>query len=377
MHIGLDGFPLISARTGVGHYTFELARALALASPDDQFELISPFPFHKTIGDDIDSARAKNLRLVNPTINAITKRWWSIGLPLYVKHAALDLFHGTNYEVPLWNKRRSIVTIHDLSVVSHPQTHKHGIGRRARRRLPIMIRSAARIITPSETVKREIVERFATKADKIVVIPEAARTVFQPMHFDDTAKIRGRFGLPDDFILCVGTIEPRKNLFTLVHAFSQLIRNTSLQTQLVIAGGQGWLMDNFNRLIRDLRIDRHVHLVGYLDDYDLRALYSSCKVFVYPSLYEGFGLPPLEAMACGAPVIASRIPTHMETLEDAVLFVDPTDATDLATALADLLQNETKRRRLSSEGVSQAAKFSWERTARLTLDLYRQVVQEI
>jgi len=374
MLIGIDGLPLTSRRTGVGHYTFELAHALALIAPDEQFSLISQSPFHATVLAEIKTAPLLNLGLKNPATTLISRRWWAIGLPLYLKRAGIDLFHGTNYDVPLWNKRRNIITVHDLSIFSHPEKHKDDIGRRARRRLPIMIRSTARIITPTESVKREIVERFGTEPDKITVIPEAARQAFRPAHLNETAETRRRLDIKNDFILFVGTIEPRKNLSTLVRAFAQVTRRTSRQLQLVIAGGQGWLMDDFHLLINEAGIRDFVRMTGYLDDEDLRALYSSCKVFVYPSLYEGFGLPPLEAMACGAPVIASRISALSETLEDSALFIDPTDVEAVAKTIVDLLENEEQRIRLASRGLKHAARFSWEKTARLTLEAYYQVL---
>src|SRR5260370_7410095 len=139
MRIGLDGFPLLVPRTGVGHYTFELARALALLAPSDQFELVAPGPFPGSIIEDIRLTCPDNLRAVNTEANSIRRRrWWAVGLPLYLRKASLDLFHGTNYEVPLWNKRRSVLTIHDLSILIHADTHSATLSRRARPPLPLM-----------------------------------------------------------------------------------------------------------------------------------------------------------------------------------------------------------------------------------------------
>src|SRR5260370_13885622 len=224
MRIGLDGFPLLSPKTGVGHYTFELARALALLAPSDQFELIAPQPFPDTILKEIRLYGRENLRAVTPEISSIgRRRWWAIGLPLYLRRGSLDLFHGTNYEVPLWNKRRNVLTIHDLSILRHPDKHPRNLVRRARRRLPLMVRSAGMIITPSESVKREVVDKFGVKVDRIIVTPEAPRHSFQPLDPDKTIETKRRLGVEDDFILFVGTIEPRKNLPTLLLAFEQIL----------------------------------------------------------------------------------------------------------------------------------------------------------
>src|SRR5258708_32523048 len=172
MRIGLDGFPLLSPKTGVGHYTFELARALALLAPSDQFELVAPQPFPDTVLREIQLNGCENLRAITPEISSIgRRRWWAIGLPRYLKHGSLDLFHGTNYEVPLWNKRRSVLTIHDLSVLMHTDKYPPRWVRRARLRLPLMFRSAGMIIPPSESVKREVVDTFGVEVDRIIITP--------------------------------------------------------------------------------------------------------------------------------------------------------------------------------------------------------------
>lgn len=372
MRIGLDGFPLASPKTGVGHYTFELARALAILSPDDSFELISPSGFSEAVAAEVEPI--PNLSLVHVRTNLITRRWWGIGLPRYVRQSGLDLFHGTNYEVPLWNRERTIVTVHDLSVFLQADKHETRIARRARRRLPVMLRSTAGVITPTHTVKQEIIARFNTDANRIAVTQYAPRQIFRPMPADECARTRQRLRVDDDFILYVGTIEPRKNLSTLVRAFDQILRQTSLRPQLVIAGGEGWMMDEFHHLVSKANLGDRINFTGYVDDKDLVALYSSCGVFVYPSVYEGFGLPPLEAMACGAPVIAGDIPVLRETLSDNARLVDPLDTKSLAKAIVSVLAEEDERLRLSALSRRHAAQFSWSETARMTHEIYKQVL---
>jgi alpha-1,3-rhamnosyl/mannosyltransferase len=374
MRIGLDGFPLASPKTGVGHYTHELARALARISPEDSFELISPLRFSEGITTEMDSI--PNLRLVSARTNRITRRWWGIGLPGYVRRAGLDLFHGTNYEVPLWSRNRNVITVHDLSIFLHPEKHEPHITRRARRRLPIMLRAAAKVITPTEAVKRELADRFRINPDRIVVTPEAPRRSFSRATPDECAPVLRRLDIEAEFILFVGTIEPRKNLVTLVRSFEQLLSRTSLRPQLVIAGGPGWLREEFDHSIARSNFGDRLRLTGYLADDDLRALYSSCKVFVYPSLYEGFGLPPLEAMACGAPVIASRISALHETLGDNALLVPPLDVDELTNALERLLRDESELSHLAERGHEHVTGFSWEETARLTLDVYKKLLPD-
>lgn len=375
MRIGLDGIPLVEARTGVGHYTFELARGLAEAAPADEFELVSPFPFTSLIADGSDRNLPANLRTVRAEVNALKKRWWTIGLPLYARHSALTLFHGTNYNVPLWHRCATVVTIHDLSLFLFPETHEDHLVRRAHRRLPTMARTADLIITPSESVRREVCEHLPVKVGKVVAVPEAPRRSFRPIPLEDTIETKRRLGIEDEFLLFVGTVEPRKNLLTLVQAFDEILRTTTLCPQLVIAGKRGWLVDDLFSYIKRSGIDERILFTGYVSDEDLCALYSSCRVCVYPSLYEGFGLPPLEAMACGAPVITARIGSIIETVGQAARLVDPKDVRALAQTIVEVLENADERRHLSSVGLERAAEFTWERTARQTFDVYHQALK--
>ena len=374
MRIGLDGSSLGDPLTGVGHYTFELARALALNNPSDQFELISPKPFHPQIVERGGDNRLPNLQLINPESSTRRGRWWAIDLPRYLRRAGLDLYHGTNYEIPLWRRRRTVVTVHDLSSILYPQLHRQPLARRMRLRLPLVVKMAKAIITPTEAVRRELYSRLKVKPKKITAIHEAPRQSFRSMSFDESLSTRAQLGVEENFLLFVGTLEPRKNLLTLVKAFAGVLRDTRFRSQLVVAGGEGWLMEETFSFVSATGIGDRVRLIGYVNDDELRALYSSCRAFIYPSLYEGFGLPPLEAMACGAPVIASRIAALEETIGDAAILVDPLDVHSLAAAIIDVCENEEQRKKLIAAGTVQAAKFSWEKTAQLTHEVYREVI---
>jgi alpha-1,3-rhamnosyl/mannosyltransferase len=369
MRIGIDGIPLATPKTGIGHYTFELARCLARLAPADEFELVAPVALELGAAD-----LPPNLRAVHVPVNALRRRWWTIGLPLYVRQNRLTLFHGTNYNVPLWQRCPTVVTIHDLSLMLHAGTHREDLVRRARRRLPTMTRIAARIITDSESVKREITEHLGVAAEKITAVPLAPRRAFRPVPAAEAHAACRRLGVAAEFILFVGTVEPRKNLLTLVRAFDELLRTTTLRPQLVIAGQKGWLTDELFAYVERSALKERILFTGYVSDEDLAALYSSCRVSVYPSLYEGFGLPPLEAMACGAPVITSRIPVIMETAEGAARLVTPTDVRELTPALVELLTDEGARTHFAAAGRRRAAEFTWERTAQRTLAIYRAVL---
>jgi alpha-1,3-rhamnosyl/mannosyltransferase len=368
MKIGIDGIPLAELKTGVGHYTFEIAREVARQSPSDSFEVLSHLPF-----SDLDPAPA-NLSFIKQPVRGATKHWWTVGLPLYIKRASLDLFHGTNYDVPVWGGCPTVLTIHDLSQLLFPATHEERRVRRARRRLPVMSRRATMIITPTEAVKSEVCEHLHVPREKVIVVNEAPRRSFRPMPLDEATATVRRLGIDDEFILYVGTIEPRKNLITLVKAFEDVLRSTTLRPQLVIAGKKGWLTDELFAYIDSAKLGARLCLTGYLGDNELRALYSACKVMVYPALYEGAGLPTLEAMACGAPVITTNTPAIAEMVADNARLFPPADARALAQHLVELLTTHAARESMSRAGINHAARFTWERAAAETLQVYRKAL---
>ena len=375
MRIGLDGLPLTAPKTGVGHYTFELARELARLETASQFAFVYPstYPLMTALGDVV---LPSNLKLERVRVGPLGRHWWSVGLPRYIRRNQVELFHGTNYDVPLWRKCATVLTIHDLSLLLHPETHPRRSVNRSRRRLPAMVRTADAIITPTESVRRELCEHLNVAPEKVFAIPEAARDCFRPMDLAETEAVRHRFGVRDEFLLAVGTIEPRKNLAVLVSAFEEVLRvQPESSLQLVIAGGAGWLSGPLFEAIKRSPVRERILLTDYLQDDDLRALYASCRAFIYPSIYEGFGLPPLEAMACGAPVIVSRIPALTETTGDAAWHFDPEDASELADKIIRLLGDENARRNLSLAGRRRAAEFSWAKTAQLTWDVYREALR--
>jgi glycosyltransferase involved in cell wall biosynthesis len=397
MLIGLDAIPLTEPLTGVGHYTLELARAVASASPADEFELVYPSRYPQIDLACDGEPLPPNLRAARVEVGLLGARWWLVGLPRHIRRRGFALFHGTNYEVPLRASCPTVLTIHDLSAYTHPATHLARRARRLRLRLPAMARAATHVITPTEAVRREACELLKLDPLKVSAIHEAPREGFRPLARAEAEATLKRLGVESDFLLFVGTIEPRKNLATLVGAFEQIdgeardgvagaskvsraesrTSSRASSPQLVIAGQQGWLTRDLLARVEASPARSRIHFTGYVSDEDLRALYSTCLAFVYPSLYEGFGLPPLEAAACGAAVVASRIPAHLETLgEESALLVAPEDADALARALTELIEDESLRRRLAIAGVRRAAEFTWERAARQTLEVYARALKE-
>lgn len=372
MRIGIDGLPLTAPLAGIGHYTLELARHLAAGWPDDEIDIISPKPFHSSV---LDQHREAQPHLVTKKVNPITGRWWSFGLPRYLKRSSPDIFHGTNFEIPLRSVCPTVVTIHDLSLLLYPQTHQRRRVWRARRRLPLMARRANMIITVSESVRAEIQQYLKIPLEKIAVVPSAARKQFVPIDQQEAEQVRKRLNVRDKFLLYVGTIEPRKNLTLLVRAFEESLLGKEQGMQLVLAGKKGWLVDELYKALSKSPVSRDVVFTDYLNDEELCALYSTCRLFIYPSLYEGFGLPPLEAMACGAPVIASRIPSISEVVGSAARLVPPHSSREFAAAMREMTTNNSLREEMRVKGFARVAEFSWTNTAERTRGVYVEAIE--
>jgi glycosyltransferase involved in cell wall biosynthesis len=373
MHIGIDGLPLSETLTGIGYYTLELAKHLARSSPLDTIEVVSPRAFVSS--ENFHEIKSANLSFIRATVNPLTRHWWSIGLPRYIRKREIDLFHGTNFEVPLRRDCPTVLAIHDLSTLLYPQTHESKRVRRSRQRLPQMARAATMILTPTENVRKEVSEFLQISLEKIATIPYAARSCFRPLPSEETAVILRTLGIGGPFLLFVGTVEPRKNLLTLVRAFEEVLQRREQSLQLVIAGKKGWLFDDLFSYIKQSTASDRIVFAGYLSDEELCALYTACTIFVFPSLYEGFGLPPLEAMACGAPVIASRIPSITEVVGSAARLVEPESASELTAAILELLSFEVIKEELSTAGRKRAAEFSWALTVRATKNVYAEAIK--
>src|SRR5215472_3319920 len=237
MRIAIDGLPLTEVLTGVGHYTLELAQHVAVVSTEAQVEIVSPRGF--LISLDRHQNNLPNVHFVRSRVSPLRRRWWSIGLPRYLARNKVDVFHGTNFEIPFRRVCPTVLTIHDLSMMLYPRTHEAKRVRRAQLRLPLMARAATVIVTPTESVRHEVHEHLQIPLDRIAAIPEAARSCFRRVDDAQTNSTRTRLGTRDEFLLFVGTVEPRKNLVTLLRAFEEVVRVRQKPLQLVIAGRKG------------------------------------------------------------------------------------------------------------------------------------------
>jgi glycosyltransferase involved in cell wall biosynthesis len=284
------------------------------------------------------------------------------------------LCHFTNALAPVVQPTPFVLTIHDASLFLFSNYHPRARLMTIRAILPVIARRAAAVITVSEHARRDLVRVLGLPGEKVHVVQEAAPASFRPV--TDGARLAGlrrKYGLPEEFILYVGTLEPRKNLGRLVRALKR-VREEGRRHHLVMVGEVGWMMEGFAQEIEELGLEDVVHLTGFVPTEDLPGLYSLATVFAFPSLYEGFGLPPLEAMACGTPVLTSNNSSLAEVCGEAAYLVEPQDEDALVEGLRRLLGDAELRLELARRGVERARSFSWERAAEETAAIYSQVL---
>ena len=368
LRIGLDGTPLLGQRSGVGNYTGRLLAALMRENPEWEFLLYSNRPLGK-----LEAALGR----ATPVYNRISSRrllWMHCLLPAAIRRSQPQLCHFPNSMAPFWQKRPFVLTIHDASLFLHSQYHPPARLLSIRFALPWLARRAAAIITVSRSARDDLLRTLNIPAEKVHVIYEAAASRFQPVTDAACLKaLRRKYDLPPDFLLYVGTLEPRKNLHRLVRSLKEIRRN-GFRHPLVLVGADGWKMEELHAEIERLELKDAIRFTGYVPTKDLPGLFSLATLFVFPSLYEGFGLPPLEAMACGTPVLTSNCTSLAEICGGGAYLVDPRDEQALAAGMMELLTDEEMRRDLGERGRLHARQFSWTNAARKTAAVYKQVL---
>ena len=364
MRIAID-YTAAAQRAGIGRYARELVRALLRANKDYEIRLVLARDQPADVG-----APASRLPL---TSRQATILWQRLGVPLPVEWliGGADLFHATDYLLPPLRQARGVCQIHDLSFLIVPETGDPRLVRYLREALPRSLARATLVLADSACTREDLLRCYGLDPERVVVVPAGVSPHFQPVTDPRVlAAARARYGLPEAFLLFVGTLEPRKNLVRLVEAYGWLRGEAACTLPLVLAGGRGWRNDALLARIRELDLEESVVLPGFVAEEDLPALLSAASLFVYPSLYEGFGLPPLEAMACGAPVVASNAGSLPEVLGEAALLPDPRDARGIGEAMARLLSDAALRARLREAGLRRAAGFTWAGAAQRLLAAY-------
>jgi glycosyltransferase involved in cell wall biosynthesis len=284
-----------------------------------------------------------------------------------------DLLHMTTHVSPPWSPCPTVVTIHDLSFLEYPEAFSWRVRTMLRTLVPGSVARAARVIAVSEWTKRDIIRRYGVPPEKIVVTPEAAPPGFRRL--PDAQRLPLPPGVREPFVLAVGNLEPRKNLGRLIQAFAQLVQQHGFEGQLVLVGKAHRRAGDAQRAVRESGVESRVVFTGFVSHEDLTLLYNRASLFVYPSLYEGFGLPPLEGMACGCPVVASSATAMPETLGDAALLVDPFSIAELAQAMIAVLNRPELAAGLRERGARRVAGYSWAATAARTREVYTQVLE--
>jgi glycosyltransferase involved in cell wall biosynthesis len=285
----------------------------------------------------------------------------------------LDVLHSPDFIPPAFGYRHSVITVHDLNFLHYPQFLTAESRRYYNQQIKWAVRRADHILSDSHATKDDLTRLLDVPADKITVAHLAADPAFRPLSDAEVARTARRYELRPGFILFVGTLEPRKNVPGLLQAYRQLIDAQGRAPSLVLIGGRGWLYDKIFEQIEQLHLAERVRFLHSVPDSDLVALYNAARVLASPSFYEGFGLPALEAMACGTPVVAADRASLPEVVGDAGLLIDPENPEDLARALSAALTDDELHAQLSAQGLKRAGAFTWEKTARITLDVYRHV----
>lgn len=367
MHIAIDAHSVGAQLAGNETYAVNLIEALAEIDQSNQYTL------YVTKQSAVDRFTK---RWPNFTVKRTLPHTPLVRIPLILsaelRRNPVDVLH-VQYTAPPLAPCAVVATIHDLSFEHLPGT----FNRRSRAQLRLTVRrtarNAAQILTLSDFSRRDVIETYVIDPDRVAVTPAAAPAHFRPVTNEtELRRIRATYGIERDYILALGSIQPRKNLVRLINAYSSLwkARPDLAMPQLVIAGKRGWLEGETMRAAESSAAAHEMRFTGYVVEADLPALFSGAMCFAYPSYFEGFGLPVLEAMQCGTPVMAANRTSLPEVAGDAAVLVDPFDETAIADALRELIENPDCRADLRVKGIERARAFSWQQTARLTLQAY-------
>jgi glycosyltransferase involved in cell wall biosynthesis len=369
VRIGIDAHCLGQKKTGNETYTRELVDNLAHRPPNghsfwiyltEQKEAVE----RKDCGD---SVRYHLIRPENAAFRLL------LGFPIEARRRRLDVFHA-QYFLPPGLGCKTVLTVHDISHERFPEFFTRKYNYLARTLIPDSCRRADWILTVSEHSKKDLVELYRLDPERITVTYNGYPEGFRPIPKSIAQETVDRlFGISSDYLLFVGALQPRKNLRRLLMAYQQLRLKKKIEHKLVIVGKKEWLFESIFAAVRDLQLDNDVIFTGYLPSEHLPSLFSAATVFIYPSIYEGFGMPVLESMACGTPVITSTGSSLEEIAHGAAVLVDPYDVAALSTAIEDVVTNPEKQRTLSEAGLNRIKEFSYRRMAEETLTIFERV----
>jgi glycosyltransferase involved in cell wall biosynthesis len=369
MRVGIDARLVYYSQAGIGQYILHLVNGLAKVDQGNEYVLLQSRKDETTI---LEQPNFRRVSLWTPSHHRLERYAMNVEL---VRHG-LDVLHSPDFIPPHRPSCKSVITVHDLAFLLYP----HFLTKESARyygHIDQAVRWTDQIIAVSESTKRDTMQHLGVPEDKITVVYEAANPVFRQIDRDKAqAYVRERHGVDGPFVLFVSTIEPRKNVPTLLRAMWQLQECYKEDVRLILAGGKGWLFEDAFALVDELKMDGRVHFAGRVSSEDLLHLYNAAEMLAHPAFYEGFGLPPLEAMACGLPVIVSNVASLPEVVGDAGLLVDPHDVDELTVGMWRVLNDSELRQDMQVKGLRQAGRFSWERAARETLAIYKQAFEK-
>lgn len=367
MRIGIDARIAHYTGAGISQYTIHLAKALAQLSPEDEFVLLQSRKDRRHL---VHGPHVRRVSMWTPSHNRFEQELLQVELPL--RRLNLDLLHSTDFIPPLRvNSFKSVITVHDLAFLRWPHFLTEDSARYYGQ-VDQAVKRADHIIAVSQSTRDDVIGMLGAPPAKVTVVYEAADPIYRPIAREEAlASYKDQHLLPEEFILFVSTIEPRKNITTLLRAYAILRDRYRVGAGLVLAGGVGWQSEQIFEEVEALGLEERVTFLGRVNNGDLLYLYNLARCLAHPARYEGFGLPPLEAMASGIPVVVSNVSSLPEVVGDAGLLVDPNDPEELAVALHRLLSDEALRSDLRAKGLARAQIFSWQRAAQETLAIYR------
>lgn len=375
MRLVIDYTPAVRQSAGIGRHTRELVGALAPLLGETSTTLLV---YGRTAAPLPRPPAGMTLRVVPIPNRWLTIGWHRLGAPLPVElfAGAHDLYHASDFVLPPVRHARTLLTVHDLSFLSVPQCADARLQAYLSKVVPRSVLRADHILADSQATKNDLIDRLQTPPDKVTVVYPGVDDRFQPnTEAEEQQRVRQQYNIGDGpFVLGVGTLEPRKNWPLLIRAWTILRRATPLPHRLVIAGGKGWLTHEIFAAIEASSFKKDIVLAGFVADADLPALYTAADVFAFPSLYEGFGIPVLESLACGTPVVCADNSSLPEAAGDAALLADASDADAFAAALQQLISDQALRTELRQRGLRHAARFPWRRSAETLWLAYQQVL---
>ena len=372
MRVAIDATSVPAKPAGAGVYAIELVRAMAERPARDGYAVFTRGPWFDALG------AKPNWRIerVQAPTRARRLLWEQAALPGRVGALGIDVLHGTHHGVPVRPMRaRRVVTVHDLTFLRIPQRYPPARRLYMQTITQLGARVADAIIAPSRVVREDIERLLPAGRGKVHVVHEAPAARYRPMARDEALGIARGYGIEPPYVLSVGSLEPGKNRRRVLEALAAL-RAEGVTPQFAIVGQPAWKYEEDAETVRVLGLEQQVRFLGYVPDDDLPALYAGADVFAYPSLYEGFGLCVLEAMACGTPVLTSAVSATAEVAGDAALLVDPASVDAIRDGLRGLLGDAGARRELSERGLARAAEFTWRRAADETYEVYAQTFEE-